>query len=112
MRYLEDTKEENAVNETLKAIHEMVEKVKKNLEVSKGYMKSFERDRMLIEAGRNEGRNEERANTERERLRAQKETKRADDEAKRANNEEKRANEAEQTVAYLKKIMYEYGIVV
>ena len=68
-------------------------------------MKSFERDRMLIEAGRNEGRNEERANTERERLRAQKETKRADDEAKRA-------NEAEQTVAYLKKIMYEYGIVV
>ena len=108
MRYLEDTREENAVNETLKIIHEMVEKVKKNLEVSKGYMKSFERDRMLIE----EGREEERANTERERLRAQKETKRADDEAKRANNEEKRANEAEQTVAYLKRIMYEYGIVV
>ena len=109
MRYLEDTKEENAVNETLKAIHEMVEKVKKNLEVSKGYMKSFERDRMLIEEGRaegrSEGREEERANTERERLRAQKETKTADDEAKRA-------NEAEQTVAYLKKIMYEYGIVV
>ena len=76
----------------------MVEKVKKNLEVSKGYMKSFERDRMLIEAGRNEGRNEERANTERERLRAQKETKRAD--------------EAEQTVEYLKRIMHEYGIVV
>ena len=105
MRYLEDTKEENAVNETLKAIHEMVEIVMKNLEVSKGYMKSFERDRMLIEAGRNEGRNEERANTERERLRAQKETKRADDEAKRA-------NEAEQTVADLKRIMHEYGIVV
>ena len=61
--------------------------VKRDSEVSKEYMKIFERERMI----REEGREEERANTERER---------------------RRADEAEQQVEYLKKIMQEYGIVV
>ena len=87
MCYLEDTREENAANEDLKSIHEMVKVVKRDSEVSKEYMKIFERERMI----REEGREEERANTERER---------------------RRAVEAEQQVEYLQKIMQEYGIVV
>ncbi len=99
MCYLEDTREENAANEDLKRIHEMVKVVKRDSEVSKEYMKIFERERMIreegiekgLEKGLEKGREEERANTERER---------------------QRADEAEQQVEYLKKIMQEYGIVV
>ena len=109
MCYLEDTREENAANEDLKRIHEMVKVVKRDSEVSKEYMKIFERERMIreegIEKGLEKGREEERANTERER-------QRAEAEARRANEQALRANEAEQQVEYLKKIMQEYGIVV
>ena len=105
MCYLEDTREENAENEDLKRIHEMVKVVKRDSEVSKEYMKIFERERMIREEGLEKGREEERANTERER-------QRAEAEARRANEQALRANEAEQQVEYLKKIMQEYGIVV
>ena len=116
MHYLEDTREENAANEDLKRIHEMVKVVKRDSEVSKEYMKIFERERMIreegIEKGLEKGREEERANTERERQRAEAEARRANEQALRANEQARRANEAEQQVEYLKKIMQEYGIVV
>ena len=116
MCYLEDTREENAANEDLKRIHEMVKVVKRDSEVSKEYMKIFERERMIreegIEKGLEKGREEERANTERERQRAEAEARRANEQALRANEQARRANEAEQQVEYLKKIMQEYGIVV
>ena len=62
---------ENAVNDSLKELHQMVNVVKHDREVSLNYMKSFERDQMLIKQGLEQGREQERANTERERLRAE-----------------------------------------
>lgn len=73
--YFEDTKEANAKNEDLKKIQSMVETVKRDKEVSIGYMKTFEKEALLLEQGREEGRaegrREEWANTERERRRAE-----------------------------------------
>ena len=71
--YMENTTKENAVNEELKEIQEMVDTVKQDGEVSLAYMKGFERDMLMYE----EGREEERKNTERERERAEKEYLRA-----------------------------------
>ena len=62
--------EENAQSDTLKEIHRMVNAVKRDEEVSIEYMKIFEREQMIREEGREEGRQEEKANTERERRRA------------------------------------------
>ena len=89
--YFEDTREANASNEDLREIQSMVETVKRDKEVSVGYMKIFEMERLLLDQGREEGlaegrkqglaegrkqgleegRQEERVNTERERRRAQ-----------------------------------------
>lgn len=66
LHYMEVSKKENAKNDALKEIHSMVESVKTESEVSWKYMKIFERERML----REEGREEEKENTERERRRA------------------------------------------
>ena len=62
---------ETAVNDSLKELHQMVNVVKHDREVSLNYMKSFERDQMLIKQGLEQGREQERATTERERLRAE-----------------------------------------
>ncbi len=73
--YFEDTKEANASNEDLKEIQSMVETVKRDKEMSIGYMKIFEKEALLLdqgrEEGRAEGRREERVNTDRERRRAE-----------------------------------------
>ena len=66
LRYMEKTTEENAVSQELKKLHYMVETVKRDKEVALDYMKVFEREQML----REEGRAEERINTEREHSRA------------------------------------------
>ena len=71
LHYMEHTKEETAVNDSLKELHQMVSVVKHDREVSLNYMKSFERDQMLIKQGLKQGREQERVNTERERLRAE-----------------------------------------
>lgn len=70
LHYMEDTKKENAQNESLRSIHEMVEAVKGEREVSLEYMKIFEREEMLVRQGIKEGRKEEQKNTEREKQRA------------------------------------------
>lgn len=74
LTYMEHTTEENAKNENLRNIHQMVNVVKMDEEVSLEYMKIFEREQMLvkqgIEQGIKQGRKEEQANTERERRRA------------------------------------------
>ncbi|MBD5503139.1 MAG: hypothetical protein HDR09_05125 [Lachnospiraceae bacterium] len=56
LQYLESTTWNNAVNEPLREVQSMVDKVKYDKEVSISYMKSYERDWMM----RNEGRTEER----------------------------------------------------
>ena len=68
LTYMEETKQDNAKNESLKKIHGMVEQVKDDRKASVEYMKIFEKEQMLKE----EGREEERQNTERERQRAEK----------------------------------------
>lgn len=73
LRYMENSTSENAVNDTLRDFHHIVENVKKDREVSVKYMKQFERDNMM----RAEGREEERKNTEREHARAERECARA-----------------------------------
>ena len=88
---MENTTEENAINDSLKRIHQMVMLVKHDKEVSLSFMKIFEREEMI----RQQGRKEEQANTERERLRA-------DFERKRADAEKERADHAEQEIRRLK----------
>ena len=56
----------------------MVETVKRDKEVTIGYMKTFEKEQFLLDQGREEGRKAERANTERARKMAARERKRAE----------------------------------
>jgi len=92
LHYMEKSLEENAKNETLRSIHEMVKLVKQDEEVSLEYMKIFEREEMLV----NQGRNLERENTERERKRAEAAEQRANIAEQRADTAEQRADTAEQ----------------
>lgn len=66
LNYMENTNQNNAVNEDLKDIQKMVDVVKRDGEVSLQYMKSFEHDQLMYE----EGRLAEIKNTEREKKRA------------------------------------------
>ena len=59
LRYLEDTRWQNAVSKSLKEVQSMVDQVKCDKEVSISYMKSYERDMMMRNEGRAEGRIEE-----------------------------------------------------
>ena len=71
---VENTDQNNAVNEDLKDIQKMVDVVKRDGEVSLQYMKSFEHDQLMYE----EGRLAEIKNTEREKKRADMAESRAD----------------------------------
>lgn len=75
LHYFEHTTKENAENETLKKIHQMVEQVKHNEEVTTEYMFWWEREQAWEEEGYKRGveagRAEERRNTELERQRAE-----------------------------------------
>ena len=52
LRYMENTNSQNVKNEELRAIHNLVKIVKRDPEVSRAYMKSFEIKRALIEEGK------------------------------------------------------------
>ena len=52
LNYMENTNQNNAVNEDLKDIQKMVDVVKRDGEVSLQYMKSFEHDQLMYEEGR------------------------------------------------------------
>lgn len=98
LHYMEHTKEENAVNDSLKSLNKMIDVVKHDKEVSLNYMKAFERDQMLIK----QGRELERINTERERLRAESAIKQAEFATKQAESATKRAELAERELELLK----------
>lgn len=78
LNYMENTDQNNAVNDELKSIQRMVDAVKRDGEVSLRYMKSFEHDQLMYERGIEQGRLEEIKNTERERQNTEKEKLRAD----------------------------------
>lgn len=67
LSYMENTNQSNAINEDLREIQLMVDRVKHDGEVSLQYMKSFEHDQMMYEQGHEQGRKEEQKNTEQER---------------------------------------------
>lgn len=82
----------------LQTIHQMVEIVKQDEEVSLSYMKIFEREEIIF----NQSIEHEKANTERERQRANAEANRANAEKSRADVEKERADAAEQEIQKLK----------
>ena len=86
LKYMENTTQTNAVNDTLKDIQKMVDIVKRDGEVSLSYMKGFERDTIMYEKGQAA----ERKNTERERQRADSAEK-ARDEAENVRDEAEKA---------------------
>ena len=98
LQYMEHTTPDNAVNDTLKELQEMVEQVKRDGEVSLSYMKGFERDTLMYEKGAEEGRREERKNTERERRRADFAEK-ARQKAEEARRKEQEARHKEQELS-------------
>jgi predicted transposase/invertase (TIGR01784 family) len=55
LKYMEKTTEENITNQSLAAMHRLVEEVKNRKEVGINYMKSWELDEMHREEGRREG---------------------------------------------------------
>ncbi len=87
LHYMEKTTEENAVNRSLKEIHNMVTQVKQDREVSIGFMKWYEKEQMLIRKGRQE----QEAETEKQRQRAEAEKQRADSAEQRADSAEQQA---------------------
>ena len=94
LSYMENTNQNNAINEDLRDIQQMVDQVKRDGEVSLRYMKWFEHDQMMYE----QGRTEEQENTERERKIAEQERKNAEQEKKRAEAAEQFAKAAKQEV--------------
>lgn len=58
LQYMEHSTSENATNDTLQKIHNMVQHVKQDEEVSLEYMKIYEKEQMLIEEGIERGRQE------------------------------------------------------
>lgn len=56
LHYMEQSNEDNAKSDWLKKVHQMVRDVKRDEEVSLEYMKIFEREEMVREEGRAEGR--------------------------------------------------------
>ena len=94
LSYMENTNQNNAINEDLRDIQQIVDQVKRDGEVSLRYMKWFEHDQMMYE----QGRKEEQENTERERKIAEQERKNAEQEKKRAEAAEQFAKAAKQEV--------------
>lgn len=78
LNYMENTDQNNEVNDEPKSIQRMVDAVKRDGEVSLRYMKSFEHDQLMYERGIEQGRLAEIKNTERERQNTEKEKLRAD----------------------------------
>lgn len=78
LNYMENTDQNNEVNDELKSIQRMVDAVKRDGEGSLRYMKSFEHDQLMYERGIEQGRLAEIKNTERERQNTEKEKLRAD----------------------------------
>ena len=101
LKYMENTTQTNAVNDTLKDIQKMVDIVKRDGEVSLSYMKGFERDTIMYEKGQAA----ERKNTERERQRADSAEK-ARDEAEKARMiaEEEKIKVQKETAEALKRV--------
>ena len=66
LRYMEDSRAENTVNEKIRELHKVVDKIKHKHEVGVRYMKAIEYEYMIREEGREEGRKEVREEAQKE----------------------------------------------
>lgn len=98
LRYMEHSIRENVTNDNLKRIDQMVNLVKRDKEVSRNYMKIFEREAMLVQ----QGIEQEKKNTEREKQRADQERQRADQERLRAEKAERELQMLREQLSKLK----------
>ena len=103
LKYMENSIAENVTNTDIQAIHEQVDAVKRDKEVGVQYMKSWEREMLIREEGKVEGK-EMGKQEERRRLNTLilrlTEDGRADDIVKAAQDE-----------GYQKQLLEEYGLV-
>lgn len=95
LRYIRNSTDENVTDEDTRRLDEIVRSTKQKKDVGVKFMKSWEIERDLRDEGREEGRKEERVNTEAERRRADAEKTRADEAESRADDAESRADAAE-----------------
>ena len=110
LSYMENTNQNNAINEDLRDIQQMVDQVKRDGEVSLRYMKWFEHDQMMYEEGREQGRKDAQESAERERKIAEQERKNAERERQIAEQEKKRAEAAEQKNELTKRLLADQRI--
>ena len=99
LKYMENSIAENVTNADIRAIHEQVDAVKRDKEVGVQYMKSWEREMLIREEGKEVGKQEERQKLNTLILRLT-EDGRADDIVKAAQDE-----------GYQKQLLEEYGLV-
>ena len=98
LKYMENSIAENVTNTDIQAIHEQVDAVKRDKEVGVQYMKSWEREMLIREEGKEAGKQEERQKLNTLILRLT-EDDRADDIVKAAQDE-----------VYQKQLLEEYGL--
>lgn len=55
LKYIEETTDDNVTNQDIESVHNIVKKVKKKREVGINYMKSWEREALAKEEGKEEG---------------------------------------------------------
>lgn len=99
LKYMENSIAENVTNADIQAIHEQVDAVKRDKEVGVQYMKSWEREMLIREEGKEAGKQEERQRLNTLILRLT-EDGRADDIVKAAQDE-----------GYQRQLLEEYGLV-
>ena len=99
LKYMENSIAENVTNADIRAIHEQVDAVRRDKEVGVQYMKSWEREMLIREEGKEAGKQEERQKLSTLILRLT-EDGRADDIVKAAQDED-----------YQKQLLEEYGLV-
>ena len=80
LRYMEDSRAENTVNEKIRELHKVVDKIKHKQEVRVRYMKAIEYEYMMREEGRKEVREEAQKEVREVREEAQKELRKAREE--------------------------------
>ena len=90
LRYMEQSTDENAVNDRLKRIHHMVETVKRDGEVALSYMKSWDREERI--------RKEERQKVEQEKQKAEQERQKAEQERQKVEQERQKVEQEKQRI--------------
>ena len=105
LRYAECSTPKNAITDELWNLHQMVDSVKHDEEVSVRYMRLWESEESIRRKALEEGQAMERINTEKEKARADEAEARADEEKAKTAEEKARADEAERKVAELQAII-------